>query len=314
MHLMTSSSTRSAVAIKWLQRDQWRHREWVERVVRSVADRARHRTRHGQGVFRPIWRPWPTRSGVCEDGDHQRLARRVPGVLCGRRACARAGDDVREGWAAQAAVYTVLRFRARVGAAAGRRGRQRRPRLADRAEQSITTPQGTKAEPRVLPVDLEETARRHVARLSTSVLARLNPSPSPRGSSACPSASGIPERETRRMREGGPGRGRPRSQRSDWRRGRGRLCGPRHGGVAAPPAGVKAGVGRRRSQVARRARDDLTARGAAAEAAAAGDFGYSYGTFGTTAQRCRPAYLRFWNRDASGRWWLMVDVAQPARN
>ena len=25
------------------------------------------------------------------------------------------------------------------------------------------------------------------------------------------------------------------------------------------------------------------------------------------------AYLRLWNRDASGRWWLMVDVAQPAR-
>jgi hypothetical protein len=25
------------------------------------------------------------------------------------------------------------------------------------------------------------------------------------------------------------------------------------------------------------------------------------------------AYVRLWNRDASGRWWLMVDVAQPFR-
>ena len=25
------------------------------------------------------------------------------------------------------------------------------------------------------------------------------------------------------------------------------------------------------------------------------------------------AYLRLWNRDAAGRWWLMVDVAQPFR-
>jgi hypothetical protein len=22
-------------------------------------------------------------------------------------------------------------------------------------------------------------------------------------------------------------------------------------------------------------------------------------------------YIRLWNRDASGRWWLTVDVAQP---
>ena len=57
-----------------------------------------------------------------------------------------------------------------------------------------------------------------------------------------------------------------------------------------------------------------TARDGAAEAAAAGDFGYTYGTFEITAPKpLAGAYLRLWNRDASGRWWLMVDVAQPFR-
>jgi ketosteroid isomerase-like protein len=56
------------------------------------------------------------------------------------------------------------------------------------------------------------------------------------------------------------------------------------------------------------------ARDGAAEAAAAGDFGYTYGTFEITAPKpLAGAYLRLWNRDASGRWWLMVDVAQPFR-
>jgi ketosteroid isomerase-like protein len=55
-----------------------------------------------------------------------------------------------------------------------------------------------------------------------------------------------------------------------------------------------------------------TAKDGAAEAAAAGDFGYTYGTFEITAPKpIAGAYLRLWNRDASGRWWLMVDVAQP---
>ena len=54
------------------------------------------------------------------------------------------------------------------------------------------------------------------------------------------------------------------------------------------------------------------ARGSAAEAAAAGDFGYSYGTFDIKAPTPQSgAYVRIWSRDASGRWWLMVDVAQP---
>jgi ketosteroid isomerase-like protein len=52
----------------------------------------------------------------------------------------------------------------------------------------------------------------------------------------------------------------------------------------------------------------------AAEAAASADFGYSYGTFEIKApQPTKGAYLRLWNRDRAGRWWLMVDVAQPAR-
>jgi len=56
------------------------------------------------------------------------------------------------------------------------------------------------------------------------------------------------------------------------------------------------------------------ARDGAAEAAAAGDFGYSYGTFDIKAPKPQSgAYVRIWNRDASGRWWLMVDVAQPVK-
>jgi ketosteroid isomerase-like protein len=57
-----------------------------------------------------------------------------------------------------------------------------------------------------------------------------------------------------------------------------------------------------------------SAKDGAAEAAAAGDFGYTYGTFEITAPKpLSGAYLRLWNRDASGRWWLTVDVAQPFR-
>jgi ketosteroid isomerase-like protein len=57
-----------------------------------------------------------------------------------------------------------------------------------------------------------------------------------------------------------------------------------------------------------------TAKDGAAEAAAAGDFGYTYGTFAIKAPTPQSGvYLRLWSRDASGRWWLMVDVAQPSR-
>jgi ketosteroid isomerase-like protein len=57
-----------------------------------------------------------------------------------------------------------------------------------------------------------------------------------------------------------------------------------------------------------------TAAAGAAEAAASGDFGFSYGTFDITEPKPQKgAYVRLWNRDRAGRWWLMVDVAQPAR-
>ena len=57
-----------------------------------------------------------------------------------------------------------------------------------------------------------------------------------------------------------------------------------------------------------------SATGGAAEAAESGDFGYSYGTFDIKEPKpAKGAYLRLWNRDREGRWWLMVDVAQPAR-
>ena len=58
-----------------------------------------------------------------------------------------------------------------------------------------------------------------------------------------------------------------------------------------------------------------TATHTAADSAASGDFGYSYGTFEVTAPAAQAGgYLRLWNRDADGNWLLVVDVAQPARN
>jgi ketosteroid isomerase-like protein len=57
-----------------------------------------------------------------------------------------------------------------------------------------------------------------------------------------------------------------------------------------------------------------TATSGSAEAAASGDFGYTYGSYEIKEPKpSKGAYVRLWNRDAAGRWWLMVDVAQPAR-
>jgi ketosteroid isomerase-like protein len=54
-----------------------------------------------------------------------------------------------------------------------------------------------------------------------------------------------------------------------------------------------------------------TAKDVGAEAAAAGDFGYTHGTFEIKEPKpVSGVYVRLWNRDATGRWWLMVDVAQ----
>ena len=57
-----------------------------------------------------------------------------------------------------------------------------------------------------------------------------------------------------------------------------------------------------------------TAAAGSAEAAASGDFGYSYGTYEIKEPKpSKGAYVRLWSRDRAGRWWLMADVAQPAK-
>ena len=50
------------------------------------------------------------------------------------------------------------------------------------------------------------------------------------------------------------------------------------------------------------------------ESSASGDFGYTHGRFEVREPKAvAGAYLRLWNRDAAGRWWLTVDVAQPVK-
>ena len=50
------------------------------------------------------------------------------------------------------------------------------------------------------------------------------------------------------------------------------------------------------------------------DAARSGDLGYSYGTYGVTGATTESgAYLRVWQRDAAGTWWIVADVTQPAR-
>jgi ketosteroid isomerase-like protein len=54
-----------------------------------------------------------------------------------------------------------------------------------------------------------------------------------------------------------------------------------------------------------------TAKDVGVEAASSGDFGYTHGSFEVKEPKpLTGVYIRLWNRDASGRWWLMVDVAQ----
>jgi ketosteroid isomerase-like protein len=49
----------------------------------------------------------------------------------------------------------------------------------------------------------------------------------------------------------------------------------------------------------------------AVEASAAGDFGYSYGRFDMKGVKpSSGVYVRLWSRDATGKWWLVADVAQ----
>jgi ketosteroid isomerase-like protein len=56
----------------------------------------------------------------------------------------------------------------------------------------------------------------------------------------------------------------------------------------------------------------MTASAGRAEAASSADLGYSYGTYeipGSTPES--GAYVRIWNRDGQGRWWVMIDITEP---
>jgi ketosteroid isomerase-like protein len=55
----------------------------------------------------------------------------------------------------------------------------------------------------------------------------------------------------------------------------------------------------------------MTASTGAVDAARSGDLGYSYGIYdvkGTTPQH--GAYVRVWQREASGKWLVVADVTQ----
>jgi ketosteroid isomerase-like protein len=55
----------------------------------------------------------------------------------------------------------------------------------------------------------------------------------------------------------------------------------------------------------------MTATTGSAESAQSGDLGYSYGTYDIAGSGGKPgAYVRVWQRDASGKWWLVADVTQ----
>jgi hypothetical protein len=47
----------------------------------------------------------------------------------------------------------------------------------------------------------------------------------------------------------------------------------------------------------------------AAESAVSGDLGYSYGTFELPTSK-PGAYVRVWQRDAAGKWFVVADVTQ----
>jgi ketosteroid isomerase-like protein len=57
----------------------------------------------------------------------------------------------------------------------------------------------------------------------------------------------------------------------------------------------------------------MTARVTAGEASAAGDFGYTYGTYEMKPPGGEAgAYVRVWMRDAAGKWLIVADVTQPS--
>ena len=58
----------------------------------------------------------------------------------------------------------------------------------------------------------------------------------------------------------------------------------------------------------------VTASSTAAGTAASGDLGYTYGLYETRqTPPVSGAYVRVWARDASGRWWIVAEVTEPAR-
>jgi ketosteroid isomerase-like protein len=57
---------------------------------------------------------------------------------------------------------------------------------------------------------------------------------------------------------------------------------------------------------------DLSGTSTAAESAASGDLGYSYGKYAVKTPRAESgAYVRIWTRDATGHWLVVADVTQP---
>jgi ketosteroid isomerase-like protein len=57
----------------------------------------------------------------------------------------------------------------------------------------------------------------------------------------------------------------------------------------------------------------MTAQASAAESAASGDLGYSYGTYKFGSVDKPGTYLRIWTRDAQGRWRVVAEVLPPPR-
>jgi len=56
----------------------------------------------------------------------------------------------------------------------------------------------------------------------------------------------------------------------------------------------------------------MSATAGAADAAEAGDIGYSYGTYALKGDAVESgAYIRVWTRDGAGRWLVVADVTQP---
>jgi hypothetical protein len=57
----------------------------------------------------------------------------------------------------------------------------------------------------------------------------------------------------------------------------------------------------------------MSASTAAADCANSADLGYSYGTYEVKAPSPQKgAYVRVWQRDASGKWLLVADVVQKS--